>query len=96
MQNIVVWAKTNKVMNHYYMGQIEFILFFRKGGAKDINNQGTSNFIQIPNIKDKLHPTQKPVDLMKIIVENSSNVGDVVMDCFMGSGTTGMACLETR
>lgn len=57
---------------------------------------GTSNFIQIPNVKDKLHPTQKPVDLMKVLVENSSNVGDIVMDCFMGSGSTGVACLETR
>lgn len=57
---------------------------------------GTSNFIQIPNIKEKLHPTQKPVDLMKVIVENSSNVGDIVLDPFMGSGSTGVACLETR
>lgn len=57
---------------------------------------GTSNFIQIPNIKgNKLHPTQKPVDLMKVLVENSSNEGDVVMDCFMGSGSTGVACLES-
>ncbi len=57
---------------------------------------GTSNFIQIPNVKDKLHPTQKPIDLMKVIVENSSNVGDVVLDCFMGSGSTGVASLESN
>lgn len=56
---------------------------------------GTSNFIQIPNIKDKLHPTQKPVDLMKLLVENSSNKDDIVLDSFMGSGSTGVACLET-
>lgn len=56
---------------------------------------GISNFIQIPNVKNKLHPTQKPVDLMKILVENSSNENDVVMDCFMGSGSTGIACLES-
>lgn len=57
---------------------------------------GTSNFIQIPNIKDKFHPTQKPVDLMKVLIENSSNENDIVMDCFMGSGSTGVACLETN
>jgi len=34
---------------------------------------GTSNFLQISNVKNKVHPTQKPVDLMKILVENSSN-----------------------
>ncbi len=53
------------------------------GKAKDINNMGTSNLLQIPNVKHKLHPTQKPIELMKILIENSSNVGDVVMDCFM-------------
>lgn len=46
---------------------------------------GTSNLLQIPNIKagTKVHPTQKPVELMKILIENSSNENDVVMDCFM-------------
>lgn len=44
---------------------------------------GTSNLLQIPNVKHKLHPTQKPIELMKILIENSSNVGDIVMDCFM-------------
>lgn len=56
---------------------------------------GTSNFLQIDNIKNKLHPTQKPVELMKILIENSSNKNDIVLDCFMGSGSTGVACLET-
>ena len=83
-------------MNHYYMGQTEFILLFRKGGAKDINDMGTSNFIQIPNIKNKLHPTQKPIDLMKVLIENSSNENDIVLDCFCGSGSTGVACLESN
>ena len=96
LQNILVWAKDNKVMNHYYMGQTEFILLFRKGGAKDINDMGTSNFIQIPNIKNKLHPTQKPIDLMKVLIENSSNENDIVLDCFCGSGSTGVACLESN
>ena len=94
LQNILVWVKDNKVMNHYYMGQCEYILFFRKGGAKDINDMGTSNFLQIPNIKDKLHPTQKPAELMAELISNSSNENDVVLDCFMGSGSTGVACLE--
>ena len=34
---------------------------------------GTSNLLQIPNVKNKVHPTQKPVELMKILIENSSN-----------------------
>lgn len=68
--------------------------FLESGGAKNIIDMGTSNFLQIPNIKDKLHPTQKPVELMKSLIANSSNEKDIVMDCFMGSGTTGIACIE--
>ena len=45
-------------------------------------------------IGNKQHPTEKPVDLMKFYVENSSNTGDIVLDPFMGSGSTGVACKE--
>lgn len=46
--------------------------------------------------KDRLgHPTQKPIKLMRRMVLGSTNEGDVVLDCFMGSGTTGIACKET-
>lgn len=58
----------------------------------------TKNILDIPNIKagTKVHPTEKPVDLMKILIENSSNEEDIVCDMFMGSGSTGVACLETN
>lgn len=42
----------------------------------------------------KPHPTAKPVNLMKTYVENSSQPGDVVLDMFMGAGSTGLACVE--
>ena len=58
---------------------------------------GTKNILRIPNILgSKKHPTEKPVELLKVLIENSSNEGDIVMDCFMGSGSTGVACLETN
>lgn len=44
----------------------------------------------------KLHPTQKPIDILQRIIETSSNEGDTVLDCFMGSGSTGEACLKTN
>ena len=40
----------------------------------------------------KVHPTQKPVDLMEWIIKNYTTEGDIIMDAFMGSGTTGVAC----
>ena len=41
---------------------------------------------------DKFHPTQKPLDLVVWLLKTYSNEGDTVLDCFMGSGTTGHAC----
>jgi site-specific DNA-methyltransferase (adenine-specific) len=58
---------------------------------------GTKNIINIKNIRgNKTHPTEKPVELNKIFILNSSNEKDVVLDCFMGSGSTGVACLNTN
>jgi site-specific DNA-methyltransferase (adenine-specific) len=46
--------------------------------------------------KSKLHPTQKPVALMEYLVKTYTNVGDIVLDNCMGSGTTGVACMNTN
>lgn len=94
----LIWEKGNKIMGQYYMSQFEYILFFRKGKAKKINYCGTSDIISIPNIKQKdennknLHDTEKPVELMSVLIENSSKENDVVLDPFMGIGSTGIAC----
>ena len=50
------------------------------------------------NIKNngKLHPTQKPLDILERIIKTSSNENDTVLDCFMGSGSTGVACINTN
>ena len=44
----------------------------------------------------KLHPCEKPLDILEKIIKTSSNEGDIVLDCFMGSGSTGIACLNTN
>lgn len=95
--NILVWVKNNVTAGRYYMNKTEFILMLRKGNARTINNAGTSNVLTVNNIiGNKLHPTQKPVELMEILIENSSNEGDVILDPFMGSGSTGVACINTN
>lgn len=94
----LIWNKGNKIMGQYYMSQFEYILFFRKGKGKKINNCGTSDILSIKNIKTKdengknLHDTEKPVELMKILIENSSNEHEIILDPFMGIGSTGVAC----
>lgn len=69
-----------------------------KGKAKPIKNKGSSHFFEYKNKsgKDKLHPTEKPVALIKELILNSSEEKDLVLDCFMGSGSTGVACVETN
>ncbi len=98
----LIWDKGNKIMGQYYMSQFEYILFFRKGKGIKINNCGTSDILSVPNKKLKdtngknLHDTEKPVDLMKILIENSSAENELVLDPFMGIGSTGIACMNTN
>lgn len=98
----LIWNKGNKIMGQYYMSQFEYILFFRKGKGIRINNCGTSDILSVPNTKSKdengknLHDTEKPVELMQILVENSSKENDIVIDPFMGIGSTGLACVNTN
>ena len=75
------------------MKNAEFILFLYKGKAFPIFDRGTKQVLCCKNIsgKDKLHPTQKPVDLLKVLIKNSSSPGQTVLDPFMGSGSTGVA-----
>ena len=53
-------------------------------------------FNVVPNRKGKLHPTQKPVDLMEWLIKTYTNENDTVLDFAMGSGTTGVACKNTN
>ena len=94
-QNILIWNKGNATPNRYYLNAYEMILMLRKGKARNINNMGCKNIIDVKNIRgNKLHPTEKPVELNKILIENSSNENDVVLDPFMGVGGCGAACQE--
>lgn len=51
----------------------------------------------ITDSKDiRYHPTQKPTELIQILIEQYSNIGDIICDPFMGSGSTGVACIRTK
>lgn len=96
----LIWNKGNKIMGHYYMSCYEYILMFRKGKGRRINNCGTPDILSVKNQKHKdengknLHDTEKPVELMKILIDNSTNENDVILDPFVGIGSTGLAALE--
>lgn len=92
-QNIIIWNKGNATPNRYYLNAYEMILMLRKGNAKNINNMGTKNILDIKNIRgNKTHPTEKPVELNEIFIQNSSNNSETVLDPFMGTGSCGVAC----
>jgi len=86
-------------MGQAYMSQFEYILFFRKGKFKKINNCGTADILNVPNKKTKdangknIHDTEKPIELMKILIENSSQECEIVLDPFIGVGSTVLACI---
>lgn len=93
----LIWDKGNKIMGTFYMSQFEYILFFRKGKGVKINNCGTSDILSVPNQKLKgddgknLHDTEKPVGLMEILIGNSTQENGIVLDPFMGIGSSGIA-----
>lgn len=101
--NLLTWHKTNPIptCNNKYLPDTEYILFFREKGVKIQGTYDTKKtyFITPINAKDKelyQHPTCKPVDILKNFIINSSNENDVVLDPFMGSGSTGVACINTH
>lgn len=98
----LIWDKGNKICGKYYMNCFEYIIMLRKGRERTINDCGTPDILRVPNIKTldaagrNIHDSEKPVALMKILIDNSTNSGDIVLDPFMGSGTTGVAAIQSN
>jgi site-specific DNA-methyltransferase (adenine-specific) len=101
--DILIWNKTNPppLFHNKYMGDKEYCLYFRKGGycQPSCYADAKTIFTQPLNVKDKKlyhHPTIKPLDIIETLVRNSSREGDVVLDCFLGSGTSAVAALNEK
>ncbi len=94
---LLVWIKNHAVIGRKdYLPMHELIAYgwhgthtFRKAKDKSVL------FCPKPS-KSALHPTQKPVSLLRRLILNSTELGDVVYDCFAGSGSTGIACEQTK
>ena len=90
---MVVWDKKNFGMGSNYRNQHELILYAEKGKTK-FPSHSTGNVIEFARVVNENHPTEKPVGLIEKIIEASTTESDVVFDPFMGSGTTGVACMN--
>lgn len=109
--NLCVWAKTNAGMGTFYRSQHEMVLAVKKGSAPQINNfelgkkgRSRSNLWSYRGMnvvgqeRDdllKLHPTVKPVALVADAIKDVSHRGGIVLDPFLGSGTTLIAAEST-
>ena len=99
LHNIITMIKDTCMPNRWYLKHCELILFFRKGKAKPINNKGSKDYIfcKMPTLRNgKVHITQKPLDVITKLLINSSNIGETVLDPFIGSGTTAIAALSNK
>lgn len=97
LHTLLVWKKNNKTPSRWYMKNQEYILFMRKGKAKKVKDAGVGHILEFNNIiGNKTHPCEKPVELLKLLIDNSSEIGDVVLDPFMGTGSCGVASLELK
>lgn len=89
----LVWDKMKIGMGYHYRARYELILFFEKGKRK-LNNLGLPDVIQAPRVH-KGYPTEKPVLVSQILIEQSTKAGQLVVDPFMGSASTGVAALTS-
>jgi DNA modification methylase len=106
-KNVVVWVKTNAGQGSFYRSQHELIFVYKAGDGPHINNvelgkhgRNRSNVWTYAGVNTfragrmddlGLHPTVKPVALVADAMRDCSRRGDIVLDPFMGSGTTIMA-----
>ena len=82
---------------NHYCGESNHLTLGKKPKRYDpdwVQPSDVLEFNVVPNRNGKLHPTQKPVELLEWLVKTYSNEGDIILDNCMGSGTTGEACLK--
>ncbi len=100
---ILTWHKQNPspLINNNYLPDTEYVVFAREKGVKLYGTYHTKRkyYISGTNQSDKKrykHPTIKPLPFIENHIINSSNEGDLVVDCFCGSGTTLVAAIRTN
>jgi site-specific DNA-methyltransferase (adenine-specific) len=89
----IVWDKVAMGMGYHYRARYELVLFFEKGKRK-LNNLGIADVITAKRIRNAF-PTEKPVSVSKVLIEQSTLPGELVIDPFMGSASVGVAALQS-
>lgn len=99
---LIEWVKTNPVpVNskiNYLTNAREIALTGVKGGKPTFHSEYDTGIYHYPicHSKDRFHPTQKPLKLIEDLITKHSNEDDLVLDCFSGSGTTAIGCINLK
>jgi site-specific DNA-methyltransferase (adenine-specific) len=97
IKNILVWEKNNTSMGDLaadFAPKVEFVLFVQKG-RKLINGKRDPNIFKFNRTGNNFHPTEKPVSMFSYLITKFSDKQNTVLDPFVGSGTTAIACINT-
>lgn len=98
--DVLVMAKSNPIpsFNNHHLSDLEYIVMIREKGTYFSKHKNIDDFRKwyLTSCKKGVHPSEKPIELVKRFIQVSSKEGDTVLDCFMGSGTTGVACVNTN
>ena len=99
IKNMIIWVKNNWTAGDLkaQFGKQYEIIFLVNKGRKCFNGKRITDVWMFDKIsgKKQLHQNQKPVDLLKQCILKHSDENDIIFDGFMGSGSTGVACIET-
>jgi DNA modification methylase len=94
---LLIWAKTQAVVGRLdYLPQHELIIYSWYGTHKFHKSKDKSILVYPKPNKSKLHPTMKPVGLLRRLILNSTSIGDTVFDGFLGVGSSLLACEQTH
>jgi site-specific DNA-methyltransferase (adenine-specific) len=88
----LVWDKQSIGMGYHYRARYEFVLFFEKGKRR-LADLGIADVLPVPRIRGG-YPAEKPAALSQILIGQSTAPGDLIVDPFMGSGSSGVAALS--
>ena len=99
--DLLTWHKTNPVpaCGNKYLSDTEYLLFFRERGVPLFGTFFTKRkyWLQKSNTDENRkygHPTVKPINMIEALIVNSSKEGQIILDPFMGSGTTAVAAMR--
>jgi len=96
-KDLLVWDKEHFGVGFFYRPQTEFILIAYKGmKPRPLNSKSQANIFRVKRLYRAYSIVQKPVELIERFVELSTDEGDLILDCFMCSGTTAIASRNKR